>query len=135
MHSNGIFTQIQGILITIAILTTILAVCHWFRVFRGTTDGNLVKLIQLLTLSIALFQGQQISIRNEMNDIVLIHHTDRVYLPFPLKKNRTIVALLEEDAYTWTHFTKFQLHQLYIHLHLPLHVISPQGVLLVVLRD
>ena len=32
MRSNGIFTQIQGTLIAIALLTTILAVCRRFRI-------------------------------------------------------------------------------------------------------
>ncbi len=92
MRSNGIFTQIQGTLIAIAILTTILAVCHRFRIFRGATDGNLVKIIQVLTLSVAMFQGIQISIRNEMNDILLIHQTDRIYLPFPPKKIEELMS-------------------------------------------
>jgi hypothetical protein len=82
MHSNGIFTQIQGTLVAIATLTTILAIGRQFRVFRGTTDGNLVKMIQLLTVSVAMFQGQQISILSKMNDILLIHHNDTFFSAF-----------------------------------------------------
>ena len=50
MQSNDIFTQIQGILVAIGILTTMLAVRHQFRIFWAAIDGNLVKIIQLLTI-------------------------------------------------------------------------------------
>jgi hypothetical protein len=82
MYSNGIFIQIQGALVAIATLATILSICRWFRVFRGNMDHKLVKVIQLLTVSVAMFQGQQTSILSKMNDILLIYHTDRVFLPF-----------------------------------------------------
>ena len=72
-----------------------------------------------------MFQGQQLSILNEMKDILLIHNDERVLHPFPPKKNRKIQDLSEEDAYTWTRFTKSQLQQLYIHLRMPLNVTSP----------
>jgi hypothetical protein len=38
MQSNGIFTQVQGILISIGILTAMLAVCRRFRLFQTATD-------------------------------------------------------------------------------------------------
>ncbi len=71
-----------------------------------------------------MYQAQQVSIITKINDILIIRHNNRVYCPFPPKKKK-IDELSEEDAYTWTHFTKSQLHQLYIHLCLPLNVTSP----------
>jgi hypothetical protein len=125
VQSDGIFTQIHGLLLVVAILTTMLAVCHWFRVFRAATVHNLVKIIQLIIVVVTMFQGQQMSIASEMDDILLIHSNHRVLHPFPPKKNRRFDDLSEEEAYTWTPFTKAQLHQLYIHLCLPLNVTSP----------
>jgi hypothetical protein len=83
MQNNGIFTQIQGILVAIGILTTMLAVRHQFRIFWAAIDGNLVKIIQLLTIVVALCQGQQSTILNEMKDILIIHSIQRVLHPFP----------------------------------------------------
>jgi hypothetical protein len=72
------------------------------------TDRNIVKITQLLAVIVAMCQGQQLSIHNEMKDILLIYNNQRVLHPFPPKKNRRIDDLLEEDAYTWTLFTKSQ---------------------------
>ncbi len=70
MQSDGIFPQVQGILLAIGILATMLAVCCRFRVFQTSTDGNLVKINQLLTVAVAMCQGQQLSILNKMKDIL-----------------------------------------------------------------
>ncbi len=99
MQSDSIFTQIQGILVAIGILTTMLAVCRQFRIFQAATDGKLVKIIQLLTVVVAMCQGQQLTILDEMKDILLIHSTQRVFHPFPPKKNRKIDDLSDNISY------------------------------------